>query len=49
MSQVGDNLSVMTLVLFGNQIEAAYQRGDLREKRHKMINTWASYCLSGDT
>jgi hypothetical protein len=29
--------------------EAAYQHCDLLEKRRKMMNTWANYCLNGDT
>ena len=35
--------------VLGNQTEVTYQRGDLLEKRRKMMNTWASYCLNGDT
>jgi len=28
----------------GNKVEAAYRRGDLFEKRQKLINEWARYC-----
>ncbi len=28
----------------GNKTEAAYQRGDLLEKRRKMMQAWADYC-----
>jgi integrase len=28
----------------GDQTEQAYQRGDLLEKRHKLMEAWASYC-----
>jgi integrase len=28
----------------GNQVEAAYRRGDLFEKRHKLMAAWAAYC-----
>jgi len=28
----------------GNQVEAAYRRGDLFEKRRKLMNAWAGYC-----
>jgi hypothetical protein len=30
----------------GNKVEAAYQRGDLFEKRRKLMETWASYCAT---
>lgn len=30
-----------------NKTEAAYQRGDLLEKRRALMNDWAVYCLSG--
>jgi integrase len=37
----------------GNQVEAAYRRGDLFQKRRKLMEAWASYCstpvASGDT
>ena len=32
--------------VLGNQTEAAYQRGDLLEKRREMMTTWATYCLA---
>ena len=28
----------------GDKVEAAYRRGDLFEKRRKMMNAWADYC-----
>ncbi|MBX9766481.1 MAG: hypothetical protein K2X47_04340 [Bdellovibrionales bacterium] len=27
-----------------NKVEAAYRRGDLFEKRRKLMNAWANYC-----
>jgi integrase len=30
----------------GSKVEAAYRRGDLFEKRRKLMNDWASYCLA---
>ena len=31
-----------------NKVEAAYARSDLFEKRRKLMNTWASYLISGN-
>ncbi len=28
----------------GDKVEAAYRRGDLFQKRRKMMNAWADYC-----
>jgi hypothetical protein len=28
----------------GNQVEAAYRRGDLFEKRRLLMESWAVYC-----
>ena len=28
----------------GNKVEAAYRRGDLYEKRRRLMNDWAAYC-----
>ena len=28
----------------GDKVEAAYRRGDLFEKRRKMMDAWADYC-----
>lgn len=28
----------------GNKVEAAYRRGDLFEKRHRLMTEWAAYC-----
>jgi len=30
----------------GNDVEAAYRRGDLLEKRRALMNDWAAYCTS---
>jgi integrase len=32
----------------GNKTEAAYRRGDLFEKRRKLMDAWASYCEPND-
>jgi hypothetical protein len=28
----------------GNKVEIAYRRGDLFEKRRRLMETWAEYC-----
>jgi integrase len=30
----------------GNKVEAAYQRGDLFEKRRRLMEAWAEFCSS---
>ena len=30
----------------GNKAEAAYRRGDLFDKRRKLMEAWATYCAS---
>jgi integrase len=30
----------------GNKVEAAYQRGDMFEKRRRLMDAWASYCAT---
>jgi hypothetical protein len=30
--------------VIGNAVEAAYRRGDLFEKRRKLMEGWARYC-----
>jgi integrase len=30
----------------GDKVEAAYQRGDLFDKRHRLMDAWAKYCTS---
>jgi hypothetical protein len=30
----------------GNKAEAAYRRGDLFDKRRKLMAAWAAYCAS---
>ena len=32
-----------------DQTEAAYQRGDMLEKRRELMEAWADYCLNGKT
>jgi integrase len=32
--------------VIGNKVEAAYRRGDLFEKRRRLMNEWADYCSS---
>ena len=32
----------------GDKVEAAYRRGDLFEKRRRLMQDWASYCGSGE-
>ena len=27
-----------------NKVEAAYRRGDMREKRRRLMEDWAAYC-----
>ncbi len=31
----------------GNKVEAAYRRGDLFEKRRRLMDAWADYCIHG--
>ena len=31
----------------GNKVEAAYRRGDLFEKRRRLMDAWADYCMHG--
>lgn len=33
----------------GNKAEAAYRRGDLFDKRRKLMEAWATYCASAKT
>jgi integrase len=30
----------------GDKVEAAYRRGDLFEKRRRLMDAWATYCLT---
>ena len=32
----------------GNKVEAAYRRGDLLERRQRLMRDWAAFCLSGE-
>ena len=31
----------------GDKVEAAYRRGDMLAKRHKLMADWASFCRQG--
>jgi hypothetical protein len=33
----------------GNKVEAAYQRGDIFDKRRRLMSAWADYCAMGLT
>jgi integrase len=33
----------------GSKVEAAYRRGDLFEKRRKLMGAWAAYCATPET
>jgi len=33
----------------GNGVEAAYRRGDLFEKRRRLMQDWSEYCSKPDT
>lgn len=35
--------------VIGNKVEAAYQRGDLLDKRRELMAKWGDYCASSDT
>ena len=35
--------------VIGNKAEAAYRRGDLFDKRRKLMEAWATYCGSHAT
>jgi hypothetical protein len=32
----------------GSKTEAAYRRGDLFERRHRLMDDWAAHCLGED-
>jgi hypothetical protein len=32
----------------GNKVEAAYRRGDLLKKRHKLMRDWERFCNSSN-
>ena len=32
--------------VIGDKVEAAYRRGDLFEKRRRLMESWAVYCFS---
>jgi integrase len=31
-----------------NKVERAYRRGDLFEKRRRLMDDWAAYCVTGE-
>jgi len=33
----------------GNKVEAAYRRGDLFDKRRRLMSDWAKYCMSNNS
>jgi hypothetical protein len=33
----------------GNKVEAAYRRGDMMEKRRRLMADWATYCAQPPT
>ena len=33
----------------GNEVEQAYRRGDLFDKRRKLMDAWAAYCAKVET
>src|SRR5262249_10525623 len=33
----------------GSKVEAAYRRGDLREKRRRLMDAWATFCTAEPT
>jgi hypothetical protein len=33
----------------GDKVEAAYRRGDLFDKRRKMMNDWAAFCAKPES
>jgi hypothetical protein len=35
--------------VIGNKTEAAYRRGDLFDKRRKLMEAWADYCATPKT
>jgi integrase len=32
--------------VIGNKVEAAYQRGDMFEKRRRLMTAWANFCAA---
>jgi hypothetical protein len=34
--------------IIANKVEAAYRRGDLFEKRRRLMEAWAEYCERGE-
>jgi hypothetical protein len=41
---VGANLSDAAGAALFDKVEAAYRRGDLFEKRRRLMNAWAEFC-----
>jgi integrase len=45
----GDVVEMALAHVIGNKVEAAYRRGDLFEKRRKLMEAWATYCATPRT
>ncbi len=43
----GDVAEAALAHVVGNKVEAAYRRGDLFEKRRRLMDAWAAYCAEG--
>jgi len=43
----GDVAEAALAHVVGNKVEAAYRRGDLFDKRRKLMEAWAAYCAEG--
>ena len=43
----GDVAEAALAHVVGNKVEAAYRRGDLFDKRRKLMDAWASFCAEG--
>jgi hypothetical protein len=48
-TEFSDEVSEMALAhSVGDKVEAAYRRGDLLDKRVKLMEAWAAYCAGCD-
>jgi len=43
----GDVAEAALAHVVGNKVEAAYRRGDLFDKRRRLMDAWAGYCAEG--
>src|SRR5262249_39525844 len=41
-----ETVEVALAHVIGNKVEAAYQRGDMFEKRRRLMNAWATFCIT---